>query len=105
SVEAMPRTGADTTVVVTPGPAADEVSLLTMAYEELLITVPLASGLATRTASWTDPDAPAASEPRLHVTTPPLSAPPPVAETKVVLAGTVSLIAAPVAATVPVFVE
>src|SRR5262245_44023534 len=55
-----------------------------------------------RTTIWTEPLAPAARLPGDQVTTPPESVPPPVAETKVVLAGTVSVTTAPVALALPV---
>src|SRR6266702_3954656 len=67
------------------------------------MTVPFASGLATRTTSWTEPEAPAASEPIDQLTTPAESAPPPVADTNVVFTGTVSESIAPVAPVFPVF--
>src|SRR3989442_15777284 len=53
--------------------------------------VPLARGLATRTTIWTEPEAPAARLPGDQVTTPEARVPPAVAETKGVLAGTVSV--------------
>src|SRR3989442_15758152 len=56
----------------------------------LVIPLPLASGVLTRTTSWTDPEAPAASEPIVQVTTPAESEPPPVADTNVMFAGTAS---------------
>ena len=64
--------------------------------------VPLARGLATRTTIWTEPEAPAARLPTDQVTTPEARVPPAVAETKVVLAGTVSVITTPVALALPV---
>src|SRR3989449_7294895 len=64
--------------------------------------VPLARGLATRTTNWTEPVAPAARLPGDQVTTPLASVPPAVAETKVVLAGTVSVRTTPVALALPV---
>src|ERR1041384_1948134 len=96
-------TGDDVTVVVSAAPAAGAVSLLSMLYVPFVITVPFASGLATCTTSCTDPDAPAASAPMFQVTTPAASVPPPVADTNEVFAGTVSLIAPPVALAFPVF--
>jgi len=45
----------------------------------LVITVPSASGLATRTTSWTDPLEPAFRLPTLQVTVPAELVPPPVA--------------------------
>src|SRR5438093_13125415 len=64
--------------------------------------VPLARGLATRTTIWTEPEAPAARLPGDQVTTPEARVPPAVAETKVVLAGTVSVRTTPVALALPV---
>ncbi len=66
------------------------------------MTVPFASGVLTRTTSCCVPEAPAASVPRFQVTIPPASVPPPVADTNVVFAGTVSETTTPVAASVPV---
>src|SRR5712692_605858 len=99
----MVRIGADITVVVTGGPASAPVSLLTMAYEALVMRMPLARGEATRTTSWTDPEAPAAREAIDQETVEPERVPPPVALTKEVLAGTVSLITTPVAPALPEF--
>src|SRR5689334_23285432 len=67
------------------------------------MTVPLVSGLATRTTIWTEPEAPAARLPMDQVTVPPESAPETVAETKVVLVGTVSAMTTPVAPLLPLF--
>src|SRR5947199_197955 len=92
SVLPMLRIGSDVTVVVMAAPATGAVSLLSMAYDELVITVPFARGLATCTTSCTEPDAPAGRNPRFQVTIPPASVPPAVAETKVVFAGRVSVI-------------
>ena len=55
------------------------------------------------TVSVTLPDAPAATVPRLQVTTPAASVPPPVALTNVVSTEIVSVITTLVASTVPVF--
>src|SRR5439155_11224240 len=99
----MVRTGVDITVVVMPGPATEPVSLLTIAYAAWVINVPFGSGLATRTTSCTEPEAPAASAPIDQVTTEPDRVPPAVALTNAVLAGTVSLITTPVAVTFPEF--
>src|SRR5436309_3087214 len=52
----------------------------------------LERGEATSTTIWTEPEAPAARLPMDQVTTPLASVPPAEAETKVVLAGTVSVI-------------
>ena len=66
------------------------------------MTVPFASGLATCTTICTEPDEAAFSAPMVQVTTPPAIVPPAVAETNEVLAGTVSVIATPVAFMFPV---
>src|SRR6266850_2530538 len=79
SVFEMTRAGDELTVVVMAAPATGAVSLLSMAKVELVISVPFASGLAVCTTSCTEPEAPADRSPRLHVTTPPASVPPPVA--------------------------
>src|SRR5882672_11526544 len=96
-------TGLDDTVVVIAAPAVGAVSLQSMLYVPLVISVPFASGLVTATTSWTDADAPDASPPMFQVTTPAASVPPPVALTKLVFAGTVSAITTPVALALPVF--
>ena len=67
------------------------------------MTVPFASGLATCTTSCTVPDDPAFNAPRFQVTTPAARVPPPVADTNVVLAGIVSVIATPEAFMFPAF--
>ncbi len=67
------------------------------------MTVPFASGEFTRTTSWADPDPPAPRGPMFQVTTPLAKVPPPVADTKVVFVGTVSLTTTPVAFCVPPF--
>ena len=84
-------------------PATGVVSLLSILKVELVITVPFGSGLATCTTSCTEPEPPAATAPMFQVTTPAARAPPAVAETNVVFAGTVSVITTPVAPAVPVF--
>src|SRR5437899_2374324 len=66
------------------------------------MTVPLASGLAACTTSWTDADAPAFSTPMFQVTTPAATLPPAVADTKAVFAGSVSEITTPLAFDDPV---
>src|SRR5207247_1616692 len=63
SVADTVRTGAEVTVVVMATPLAGAVSTESMLKVLLVITVPLASGVLTRTTSWTEPEAPAASEP------------------------------------------
>src|SRR5438093_48161 len=103
SVFEMPRVGAEVTVVVMTAPATAAVSLLSMAYVELVITVPFARGLATCATSCTEPDDPAGRNPRFQVTIPPASVPPAVADTKVVFAGSVSVITAPLALALPLF--
>src|SRR2546422_7818445 len=103
SVLEMVKTGADVTVVVTDAPAAGAVSLLSIPYVELVMTVPFASGLAVCTTSCTLPDVPAFSAPIFQVTIPAASVPPPVAETNEVFPGTVSVITTPVALALPVF--
>src|SRR6267378_3247330 len=98
----MFRIGSDVTVVVIAAPAVGAVSLLSMAYEALLMRVPSASGLATCTIICTEPDEPAFSAPMFQVTTPPAREPPPDADTNVVFAGSASVIATPVAFMLPV---
>src|SRR5262245_66617242 len=80
--------GDEVTVVVVAVPAAGLVWALSMLPAPLVMTVALASGLATRTTSCTDPLAPAATVPMDQDTVLPESAPPAVAETNVVFAGT-----------------
>ena len=103
SVLEMFSTGLEVTVVVASGPVCGRISLLSMVQPVLVITVPLASGLLTRTTSWTDPEPPALTAPMFQVTTPAASVPPAVAETKTVFAGSGSLRTTPVALLVPVF--
>src|SRR3989442_1050653 len=100
----MVRTGRDDTVVVIAVPETGVVSLLPILRVELVITVPFASGLATCTTSCTEPEPPAATAPMFQVTTPAARAPPAVAETNVVFAGTVSVIT-PVSVSVTVSVS
>src|SRR5439155_1274849 len=99
----MARVGADVTVVVMTAPATAAVSLLSMAYVELVITVPFARGLVARATSCTEPDDPAFNAPMFQVTTPADRVPPAVAETNVVFAGTVSAITTPLALALPLF--
>src|SRR5436190_13152388 len=103
SVFVSVRTGRDDTVVVIAVPATGVVSLLSMLNVELVITVPFGRGLATCTTSCTVPEPPTATAPTFQVTTPPARAPPAVADTNEVFAGTVSAITTPVGAAVPVF--
>src|SRR3989442_1374259 len=100
SVADTVRTGAEVTVVVMAAPLTGAVSTESMLKVLLVITVPFASGEVTRTVTVTEPEAPSASEPIDQVTTPAESEPPPVADTNVVFAGTVSESSRPVA---PVF--
>ena len=103
SAFAIARTGADETVVGAIPPATGAVSFESMPYVALLMTVPLASGLATCTTSCTDEDDPEFKAPMFQVTTPAASVPPPVADTNVVFAGIVSVITIPLALALPVF--
>src|SRR5947208_1864124 len=96
------RVGAADTVVVIAAPLVGAVWLLSMLYVPLVITVPFAKGLATATTSCTLVDAPAARAPMFQVTTPAASVPPPVALTKLVFAGMVSVMTTPVAFMLPV---
>src|SRR2546425_491376 len=102
SVLEMLRIGSDVTVVVIAAPATGAVSLQSIEYEPLVMSVPLGSGLLTWTVICTVPDAPAPSAPMFQVTTPAASEPPAVADTKVTLAGTVSVMTTPVASSLPV---
>ena len=68
-----------------------------------MIVVLLAIGVLIDTTSCTVPEPPAASAPTFQVTTPAARVPPAVADTKLVLAGTVSVITTPLAFAVPVF--
>src|SRR5258706_2077691 len=91
------------TPVVPGAPLGGGVSLQSMLNEPFVMVVPFASGLATRTTICTVPEAEAFNAPRLQVTTLPERVPPEVADTKVVLAGSVSVITAPVALALPPF--
>src|SRR2546426_10885696 len=95
-------TGLEVTVVVASGPVCGRISLLSMVQPVLVIAVPLASGLFTRTMSWTDPEPPALTAPMFQVTTPAARVPPAVAETNVVLAGRGARTTTPVALLVAV---
>src|SRR5712691_9735340 len=99
----MLSAGAEETVVVTTAPAVGDVSLDVIWYEPFVITVPFASGAFTFTTICTDPDTPVFRAPMFQVTTLPASAPPPVADTNVVFVGRASVIATPVAFSLPEF--
>src|SRR5439155_578774 len=103
SVADTARTGAEVTVVVMVLPETGAVSVESMLYVPSVMTVPFARGLLTLTVSVKAPEPPAASGPIDQVTTPAESAPPPVADTNVVLTGTVSESTTPVAPEFPVF--
>src|SRR6266581_8981979 len=103
SVFEMLSTGVEVTVVVSAAPFTGAASFDVSVYDPLVITVPFASGELTLTTSCTDVDVPAFSAPMFQVTTPPASVPPPVADTKLVFAGTVSVITTPVALAFPAF--
>src|SRR5207247_6940977 len=97
------RTGAEVTVVVMAPPATGAVSVESILNVPFVMTVPFARGLLTLTVSVTEPEAPAASAPIDQLTTPAETVPPPVADTNVVLTGTVSDSTTPVAPELPVF--
>jgi len=99
------RTGADETVVVAADPATGFVWALSRLPAPLVIVVPFASGLATRTTSCAEPEAPAASVPRFQVTVPAACVPASVADTNVVFAGTVSVRTTDVASAVPLLAK
>src|SRR5258706_278311 len=101
SVLPMISTGLDATVVVIVAPAVAAVSLQPMLYFFLMIRRPPRSALFPSTTLSPSADAPAARFPMFQVTTPAASVPPPVALTKLVFAGTVSLITTPVALELP----
>src|SRR3989442_11908802 len=96
--------GEELTVVVASAPFTGPVSLLLMLYVSLWRMVPFRSGELTRTTRVTLPDAPPARAPMFQVTTPPACVPGAEADTKVVLAGVVSLTTTFVAFALPVFV-
>src|SRR5467141_2873775 len=85
------KRGSDRTVVVIAAPLVGGVSLQSMPKVPLVIVVLLAIGVLIDTTIWTEPDPPAARLPTFQVTTPAARVPPAVAETNVVLAGTVSV--------------
>src|SRR5262245_56894748 len=97
------RTGRAETVVVVAAPFTAVISLESMLKAPLVIVVPLARGVLTRATSCTDAEAPALRARMDQVTTPADCVPPPVAETNVVLAGSVSAITTPEAFMLPVF--
>jgi hypothetical protein len=81
----------------------DVVSLQSIIVLPVVMSVPLVSGLVTRTTSWTDPAAPTPRLPTFQITLPEESDPPPVADTRVVSAGTAAEMTTPVADALPVF--
>src|SRR4029453_12203681 len=87
SVAATLSDGTACTVVVMPGPVTGAVSAQSMEAAPLVMTVPLASGVVPPTTICPEPLAAAFSVPRLQDTVPEACDPPPVADTKVVLAG------------------
>src|ERR1041384_3648763 len=91
SVLPMLRSGDELTVVVIAAPAVGGVSFESMLYVALVMTVPFGSGLAACTTSCTVAAAPLPRRPMFQVTTPAASVPPPVADTKLVFAGIVSV--------------
>src|SRR5947208_1624934 len=97
------RTGEEETGGAIGAPAVGAVSLLSMSKAALVITVPFARGLPTCTTSCTEPELPAFSAPTFQVTTPAARAPPPVADTKLVFPGIVSVITTPLALALPAF--
>src|SRR5437899_2893175 len=99
----MLRTGDEFTVVVAAAPLTGAVWFESIWYQPLVITVPFASGLFTRTTSCTEDDTAVLRAPIVQVTMPPASVPPPVADTKVVFAGSASETTTPVAFSFPVF--
>src|SRR6266699_6567474 len=103
SVLEIARTGAEVTVVVSSAPGTGPVSVLVMSYVPLWITVPFTSGEFALTTRVTEPEAPTASAPMFQVTTPAAIPPGAEADTKLVLAGRVSLTTTFDASAVPVF--
>src|SRR5947199_957024 len=97
SVFEMFRVGVEATVVVIDAPAVGAVSLLSMLYVPLVMTVPFASGLVTATTSCTLADAPAARAPTFQDTTHAARLRPLVADPKLVLTRMLSVITTPVA--------
>src|SRR2546428_14151005 len=82
----------DCTVVVTAAPLTGAASLQSMLYVPLVMSAPLATGALVETIIWADPELPEATAPRVQLTPPAASGPPPVAPTKVVPAGSVAAI-------------
>src|SRR5438445_3931885 len=103
SVFEIERTGDEVTVSFASGPVCGNDSLLLICQPVFVMTVPLASGLTTFTTNCTEPETPALTLPTFQVRTPPPSAPPFVADTNVVLAGSGSVRTTPVALLVPTF--
>src|SRR5438093_592930 len=98
----MARIGAEVTAVVSVERLGAHVSLESFPTRRSSDLVLLGSGLLMRTTIWTEPEAPAARLPGDQVTTPLAREPPAVADTQVVLAGTVSVRTTPVALALPV---
>ena len=92
------------TIVVTTGGGAHAVQIGSdgLATTALLVIGPLRNVGSTRTTNCTLPLPPAATVPIAHRTVPAVLIPPPVADTKLVFAGTTSVITTPLAAPVPV---
>src|SRR3989442_11082982 len=91
SVLDIARIGAEVTAVVSSAPGTGPVSVLVMLYVLLWITVPFTSGEFALTTRVKEPEAPTASAPMFQVATPATSPPGAEADTKLVLAGTLSL--------------
>src|SRR5258706_342910 len=101
SVIEIVRTGAEETVVLTEDRKTGGEGERAVLGGGRIITKTLGRGLPTRTTSCTEPEAPAFKAPGLHVTMPPPRVPPPVADTKVVLAGSASVSTTPLAFELP----
>jgi len=101
SVALTVSTGRELTVVKAVAAVAGVVSAESMTAALLVIVVPLASELLTRTVICTEPVTPEARPPTVHVRVPPDSVPPAVADTKVVFAGTASVMTTELAEATP----
>src|SRR5262245_39305215 len=99
----MPRTGADPTVVVVEAETIGAVCAESSVAPVFVISVPFASGLATRTVYCSEDVAEALSDARFQVTVPPDCVPPTVAETKVAFDGTGAVSTTLVAFMLPLF--